>query len=142
MKVGAAAFSVIVTLGTLAFPMPCEAQQPAKVYRIGFLGVTGPPPLDRRPQNCPEKGHPYWQALVDGLGERGYVQGQNLVIECRSTEEREERALTLATELVSFKVDLLVVASTTNVRAAKQATSTIPIVMVMVIDPAGRGAGR
>ena len=76
---------------------------------------------------------------MEGLRERGYIQGQNLVIECRWTEGRPERAPALAAELVSLKVDLLVAATTANVRAAKQATSTIPIVMLGVIDPVGRG---
>jgi putative ABC transport system substrate-binding protein len=74
-----------------------------------------------------------------GLREYGYLPGQNLVIECRYTEGRAERGPVLAAELVSLKPDLLVVFSTANVRAAKQATSTIPIVMVGVIDPVGRG---
>ena len=113
-------------------------QQPAKVYRIGYLTTSGPP-ADRAPQNCPAKGNSYWQALVEGLHERGYVQGQNLVIECRYTEGREERAPALAAELVNLKVDLLLAYSTSNVRAAKQATSTIPIVMLGVVDPVGRG---
>jgi putative ABC transport system substrate-binding protein len=77
--------------------------------------------------------------LVEGLREHGYIRGQNLVIECRYTEGREERAPAFAAELVSLKPDLLVVNSTANVRAAKQATSTIPIVMVGVIDPVRRG---
>jgi putative ABC transport system substrate-binding protein len=76
---------------------------------------------------------------VAGLRERGYIPGQNLVIECRWTEARAERAPDFAKELVSLKPDLLVVHSTANVRAAKQATSTIPIVMLGVIDPVGRG---
>jgi putative ABC transport system substrate-binding protein len=77
--------------------------------------------------------------MVEGLREHGYIRGQNLVIECRYTEGRAERAPAFAAELVSLKPDLLVVNSTANVRAAKQATSTIPIVMVGVIDPVRRG---
>jgi putative ABC transport system substrate-binding protein len=80
-----------------------------------------------------------WQAFVAGLGERGYIQGQNLVLECRWTEGREERASALAAELVRRKVDLIVANGTNQVRAAKQTTSTIPIVMRSVIDPVGRG---
>jgi putative ABC transport system substrate-binding protein len=76
---------------------------------------------------------------VEGLREHGYLQGQNLLIECRYTDGRDERALALAAELVSLKVDLLVVNGTNQVRAAKQATSTIPIVMHGVIDPVRRG---
>jgi putative ABC transport system substrate-binding protein len=76
---------------------------------------------------------------VVGLREHGYIQGENLVIECRWAGGREERAAAHVAELVSLKVDLLVAAGTPQVRAAKQATSTIPIVMVSLIDPVGRG---
>jgi putative ABC transport system substrate-binding protein len=135
----ASAIFALLALGLLAASLPSDGQQPAKVYRIGWLSTATLAPSDKTAQGCPIKGNPFWQALVEGLRERGYVQGQNLVIECRYTEGREERALGLATELVSLKVDLLVVLSTANVRAAKQATSTIPIVMVGVVDPVGRG---
>lgn len=140
MKLAAGAFSVMVALGMFAFPMPSAAEQPARVYRIGYLvGTVGPPLSDRTPQGCPAQGSSLWQALLEGLRERGYVYGQNLVIECRWTEGREERAPALAAELVSLKVDLLLAFSAASVRAAKQATTTIPIVMVGVLDPAGRG---
>jgi putative ABC transport system substrate-binding protein len=76
---------------------------------------------------------------VEGLRERGYVQGQNLVIECRYSEGREERTPALAAEVVSLKPDLIVSNTGGNVHAVKQATSTIPIVMVNVSDPVGRG---
>jgi len=139
MKLCEAVLSVMVALALLAAPVLSLGQQPAKVYRIGYLASATPPaPTDSTPQHCPIKG-PYWQALVEGLREHGYVPGQNLLIECRYTEGHDERAPTLAAELVSLKPDLLVVAFTANVRAAKQATSTIPIVMVNVTDPVGRG---
>jgi putative ABC transport system substrate-binding protein len=73
------------------------------------------------------------------LRERGYIPGQDLVIECRWTAGRQERAPALAAELVSLKVDLIVANGTASVRATQQASSTIPIVMVGVIDPVGRG---
>jgi ABC-type uncharacterized transport system substrate-binding protein len=76
---------------------------------------------------------------VEGLRERGYIPGQNLVIECRGTEGRDERAPARAAELLSLKPDLIVAVGTPNVRAAKQATSTIPIVMVGVSNPVERG---
>jgi putative ABC transport system substrate-binding protein len=76
---------------------------------------------------------------VEGLRERGYTPGQNLVIECRYTEGRYERAIPFASEIVSLKPDLIVAGNTNQVRAAKQATSTIPIVMYGVIDPVRRG---
>ena len=127
-----------VALALLAAPTPSHAQEPAKIYRIGYLG-TSLAPTDKTPQNCPLKGSPYYQAWVVGLRERGYIPGQNLVIECRWTEGREERAPALAAELVSLKPDLIVAVGTNQVQAAKQATSTLPIVMGGVIDPVGRG---
>ena len=135
----ASAVCTMLALSLFAAPLPADGQQPAKVYRIGYLSPATLAPSDKSAQGCTIKGNPFWHALVEGLREREYVQGQNLVIECRYTEGREERALGLATELVNLKVDLLVAFSTTNVRAAKQATSTIPIVMMGVLDPVGRG---
>ena len=76
---------------------------------------------------------------MEGLREHGYVLGQNLVIECRWTEGRIERGSALAAELVSLKLHLIIATSTLAVRALKQVTSTIPIVMGGVIDPVGRG---
>ena len=137
MKLQRAVLGVILALALLAAPVPSHGQQPGKVYRIGWLWTSRL--LKTRPPNLPHKGSPFWQAWVEGLRERGYIPGQNLVIECRYTEGREERAPALAAELVSLKPDLIVAGNTSNVRAAKQATSTIPIVMWGVIDPVGRG---
>ncbi|HSB77208.1 MAG TPA: ABC transporter substrate-binding protein [Candidatus Methylomirabilis sp.] len=138
MKPNAAVLSVILDLALLAAPVPSPGQQPAKVYRIGNLQAD-PAPTDQTPEHCPVKGSPLWQALVEGLGERGYIQGQNLVIVCRYTGGRLERAPALAAELVSLKPDLIVAAGTVSTRAIKQATSTIPIVMVYVLDPVTAG---
>jgi len=135
----ATAFIVVLAVGLLMVPLRSDAEQPGKVYRIGWLGVNPPAATDITSQHCPIKGNPNWQAWVEGLREHGYVPGQNVVIECRYTEAREERAPAYAAELVSLKPDLLVVFSTANVRAAKQATSTLPIVMVGVTDPVRRG---
>jgi hypothetical protein len=135
-----AVLSLILALALVAPPVPSPGQQPGKVYRIGWLGGAGPPAAtDRSPQQCPIKGGPYWQEAVEGLREHGYVLGQNLVIECRWTEGRGERASAAAAELVSLKPDLIIAGSTLNVRALKRATSAIPIVMGGVIDPVGRG---
>ena len=133
-----ALFGVILALALLAIPAPSPGQQPAKVYRIGWVS-SGMSPKDATPQNCPLKGSAIWQAGVEGLRERGYTPGQNLVIECRYTEGRDERAPAIAAELVSIKVDLIVVGGTNQVRAVKQATSTIPIVMHSVVEPVRRG---
>ena len=73
------------------------------------------------------------------MQEHGYTLGQNLAIECRYTEGRNDRAPAFAAELVNLKVDLILAINTNQVRAVKQATSTIPIVMWGVIDPVRRG---
>ncbi len=139
MKPSAAALGVVLALVPPGAPVPSHGQQPGKVYRIGYLEVASPAPSDTTPQHCPVKGTRNWQAWVEGLREHGYIPGQNLVIECRWTQGREERAPALAAELVSLKVDLLVAGGTVQVRAAKQATRTIPIVMVGVTEPERRG---
>jgi len=138
MKASEAVLSVILALILLAAPVPSDGQQPGKVYRIASLAV-GPSPVVRTPKNCPVQGNPHWQALLGALQARGYIEGQNLLIECRWTEGQDERAPALAAELVSLKVDLFLAFGATQVLAAKQASSTIPIVMVGVIDPVRRG---
>jgi putative tryptophan/tyrosine transport system substrate-binding protein len=129
---------VILALAILMGPYTSEAQQPGKVYRIGYLAIS-PGDYERDSGNCPIVGNPYWQSTIAGLRERGYVQGQNLVLECRWTEGQYDRTLSLAAEIENLKPDLMIVSGTGQVRAAKQATSTIPIVMFGVIDPVGRG---
>ncbi len=129
---------VVLALVLLATPVPSLGQQPAKVHRIGWL-ASGQRPKDTNPQNCPRTGSPFRQAWMEELRARGYAHGQNLVIACRYTEGRNERAAALAAELVGLKVDLIVAGNTNQVRAAKEATSAIPIVMYGVIDPVGRG---
>jgi putative ABC transport system substrate-binding protein len=134
---------IALALTFLVDPTSSDAQQPGKVYRIGWFG--NPAPQDRTAQGCPTKDNPnwlawpLWQAFLTGLREHGYTLGQNLLIECRWTEGREDRAPDLAKELVSLKPDLIFTTNTPNVRAAKQATSAIPIVMVYVTDPVGSG---
>jgi putative ABC transport system substrate-binding protein len=128
----------VFALGLLAAPLPLDGQGSAKVYRIGWLGFD-PAPTKTTPNNCPIRGNPRWQAWVEGLHERGYVEGQNLVIECRWTEGQPERATALAAELVSLKVDLILANGTASVLASKQATRAIPVVMVGVLSPVERG---
>ena len=140
MKPSAAALSVTLALALLAAPVPSSGQQPAKVYRIGWLGVGPPAPTNTNPHGCPIQFDPYWQATAEGLREYGYVPGQNLLIECRWNEARAERAPALAAELVSLQPHLIIVLEqTAAVRAAMQATRTIPIVLVSVNDPVAQG---
>jgi len=135
-----AIFIVALALGLLAAPVSSPGQQPGKVYRIGNLGGSMSAPTEETPpQKCPITGGPNWQAWVEGLRERGYLQGQNLLIECRWTGGQLERSSSLAAELVSLKVDLILAAGNPRARAAKQATSAIPIVMVYALDPVKEG---
>jgi putative ABC transport system substrate-binding protein len=118
-----------VTLGFLTAPLAAEAQQAGKVARIGYL-VTGslealePTRVD---------------ALRQGLREHGYVEGQNILIEYRAADGRVERLAALAAELARLKVDVIVAVATPGGRAAQQATTTIPIVVVAMGDPVGDG---
>ena len=115
--------------GAIACPMGVRAQQQAgKVPRIGYLGVTSP---SDRP--------PLLDAFRQGLRELGWVEGQNIVIDYRFAEGRVDRLPDLAAELVRLKVDLIVSSGTQGVTAAKNATETIPIVMIAVRDPVGTG---
>ena len=138
MKLPRAGLGVMLALGLAACPATAETQ-PGKVYRVGFLSFSPTPAAERTPQQCPIKGNSNWEAMVEGLRDHGYVPGRNLVIECRYPEGQEDRARSLAAEFVDMKVDLIVAASTLNVRAAKQATSTVPIIMAGVMDPVRRG---
>ncbi|OLE81294.1 MAG: hypothetical protein AUG06_01735 [Actinobacteria bacterium 13_1_20CM_2_65_11] len=110
-----------LTLGTLSAPLVAEAQRVGKVYRIGILFQT----TDNN----------YFQAILQGLKELGYVEGRNLAIEFRSAEGRVDRLPGLVAELVRLNVDVIVAAGTAATRAAKSATATIPIVMVATADP-------
>ena len=117
--------------GLLAAPLAAEAQPAGKVYRIGYLGDS--------PPNTPEISRLH-EAFRQGLRERGWVEGRNAVIVWRFAEGRMERFPDLAAELVRLKVDLIVtLAGAPAARAAKQATTTIPIVAVAVSDPVGQG---
>ncbi len=132
----AVVLNVMLVLALLAAPVPSGAQQPGKVYRIGWLGSnSGRGETDAH--GCPKQGLDTWQAGLEGLREHGYVPGQNLRIECRWTEGQGfEQAYALARELVGLKPDLIVAIGGTA-RWVKRATRTIPIVMVGTLDPVG-----
>jgi putative ABC transport system substrate-binding protein len=115
--------------GALATPLAAGAQQVGKLPRIGFLSLTSP---SDRP--------PLLAAFRQRLRELGWVEGQNIVIDYRYAEGRVDRLPDLAAELVRLKVDLIVAAAGTQAAtAAKNATGTIPIVMIAVRDPVGTG---
>ena len=107
--------------------LPVSAQQPA---RIGYISGTG---------SASDPG-PYVEALRQGLRDLGYVEGKNFEIEFRGAEGKPDRMPSLVTELVQLKVDVLVVPTAAGaIHAAKQATKTIPIVMVTLLDPVATG---
>jgi putative ABC transport system substrate-binding protein len=118
-----AAAAVLLLAGSVA----AQAQQAARVYRIGFVSPTSPFP-----------GHPS-HAFLQGLRELGYVEGQNVMVEVRFAEGRSERLPELVAEAIRLKVDVLVVGSTPGALAAKRATTAIPIVFAGVPDPVAQG---
>ena len=118
-------------LSTMLFALgfSAEAQQPGKVPRIGYLSGSGDPSTP----------NPYVEAFRQGLRDLGYTEGQNIQVEYRYAEGMENRLLSLIEELVRLKVDVLVSPTPTAIRAAKQTTKTIPIVMVTTVDPVATG---
>ena len=124
------AFSVLA-LASLVTPLTAGAQPAGTVYRIGFLGNT-PPTKDPANQR-------FFRAFVQGLRESGWMEGQNAIIEARYADGRTERFPELAADLVRLKVDVIVTAAGPATHAAKQATTTIPIVAIALADPVGQG---
>ena len=120
--------SLTAAIWLLVAPLAGAAQQPAKVPRIGYLSPLSPSSDSTR-----------IEAFRQGLRDFGYVEGQNIAIEYRYAEGKFNRLPDLAAELVRFKVDVIVVASTPGILAAKNATSTIPIVMALSADPVPTG---
>ena len=104
----------------LLFPIHrAEAQQPKKIPRIGYLSGAGDP----------SNPGPNVEAFRRGLQELGYIEGKNILVEYRYIEGKRDRVPSLVAELVQLKVDVLVSPNLPAIRAAKQATKTIPIVM-------------
>jgi putative ABC transport system substrate-binding protein len=121
-------FGVALYAMFFALSFPAEAQQPTKVPRIGYLGVTSPSAVAARTE-----------AFLQGLRELGYVEGKNIVIEWRYAEGKPDRLSELAAELVRLKVDVIVTGGPQATRPAKETTVTIPIVMAFDNDPVGSG---
>src|SRR5438132_13636697 len=117
---------VMLTLSLLVAPLAAAAP-PAKMARIGWLGVGVPPP-----------GGGLLPHFFERLRELGYVEGHNLTMEYRWAEGKPERLPDLEAELVQFPVDVLIAPSTLAARAAQQTTTTMPIVM-LAGDPVGAG---
>ena len=122
-------FITLVFGAAVARPITARAQQPASgVPRVGYLFSF-----------TPAEGRHLWDACRRGLRELGYVEGQNIVLEPRWADGHHERLGQLAAELAGLKVDVIVSAATPASRAAKAATSSIPIVIVAVGEPVKTG---
>ena len=123
---------LVIALGasTLTAPLASFAQQPVRVPRVGFLSPNAP---------TGKASQIGLEGLRQGLRELGYVEGKNITLEPRWAEGKWERLPDLAAELVRLKVDVIVTMTSPAVRAAKEATTTIPIVMAYIIDPVATG---
>ena len=117
---------IMLTLGLLAMPLAAAARPAGQMPRLGVLAPGTPP-------------QPWVEILRQGLRDLGYVESQNLIIEPRYAEGRDERLPELAAELVRLPVDIIVAGGSTAIRAAQDATRTIPIVMAAAGDPVGTG---
>ena len=123
MRLRPVTLAVIFVLGLLAGPLPTVAQQKGKVLRIGYLAPRSAVPKE----------------FKQGLRELGYIEGKNIIFEPRFAEGKFDRFPRFAAELVRLKVDVIVTWSSPAARAAKKATTTIPIVMLARGDPVRRG---
>ncbi len=122
------AFLIAIGAGMLA-PWAARAQQPAKIPRLGYVSATGDP-------NTPG---PQVAGFRQGLRDLGYIEGKNILVEYRYIEGKLDRAPGLVAELVQLKVDVLLIGTLPAIRAAKEATRTIPIVMMTADDPVALG---
>jgi putative ABC transport system substrate-binding protein len=116
-----------VALGAMLFALcvSAHAQQQKKLPRIGYVSGSGDAKTPA----------PLFDAFRQGLRDLGYIEGKNIVVEYRAAEGKQDRIPSLVAELVQLKVDVLVSPVGPAIRAAKQATKTIPIVMVILEDP-------
>jgi len=116
--------------GSFAWPFAARAQQPKKVPRLCFL--TFDPGTAHSPS-------PRFNPFFEGLRELGYVDGQNIAIDYLSADGDGERFPALAAECLRLNADIIAVSTTPAAQAAKNATRTIPIVMIALGDPVGTG---
>ena len=125
--------TISVALGALllALSFCAQAQQPQKTLRIGYLSGRGNP--------TPSTPDPNAEAFRQGLRDLGYIEGKNMLVEYRYAGSKEDRIPSLVAELVQLKVDVLVSPYQPAILAAKQATKTIPIVIVTTGDPVAVG---
>ena len=123
------AFISAMGANLLAVAIDAEAQQPGRVYQVGYVTLGAPPPWRSR----------LLDAFIDAMRERNYVEGLNLVVRGAFADGKPDRLPGLVAELVQAKVDVIVTSATAETLAAKSATSTIPIVMTLAPDPVEQG---
>jgi len=117
-------FMTVLGGAAVAWPLAAHAQQPGKVWRMGFIA----------------HGHEsFYDALFEGLREYGYEEGRNLIVERRYAQGQAERFKEFAAEMVRLNVDIIIVVTTPAALAVKKATTTIPIVHPNAIDPLNTG---
>ena len=121
---------VAIGAGALASTLKVFAQQPVKLWRIGYLELGSR-------EFATASGR--YQAFVDGMRGLGYVEGRTFVVEARFADGRYDRLSPLAAELVRANVDVIVTTATSATHAAHRATTTIPIVTTVVTDPIAEG---
>src|SRR5262245_15610157 len=124
----AAASSLLIAVALVVFAVIAEAQQPGKIFRIGFLDAS-----------TASGSAVLWEAFRQELSKLGWIEGKNIAFEYRFAEQKRERLAELARDLVRLKVDLIVTYGGPPPLAATGATSTIPIVMAGSTDPVASG---
>src|ERR1700686_4278258 len=128
MKIEWTRLVVALALGLFAWSLSADAQQPARIPRIGFLSDENP--------LLPAKS---FESFAQGFQALGYIDGQNIAFERRYAEGKNEILPSLAAELVRLQPDVILAVGTPAARAAKTATQTIPIVFARIGDPIGLG---
>jgi len=123
--VGKKAIRVTLSAMLLTCSFPAEAQQPKKIPRIGYVAGTAE--------------NPNVEAFRQGLRDLGYIEGKNILVEYRYLEGNWDRVPSIVNELVQLKVDVFVSSNLPTIHAAKRATKTIPIVIVITLDPVATG---
>ena len=122
-------FFALLSGAAVTWPLAARAQQ-GKIWRVGFLAIPLRPAVLESSR---------YGAFAQGMRKLGYVEGDNLAIEYRFAEGKAERLSDLVAELLELKPDVLVVAGTPAVRAAQEASTSVPIVMATTNDPIGSG---
>src|SRR6266436_1285278 len=119
---------VILAFSLILAPLAAEAQRSGRIPRIGYLSNGNPAKVSTERE-----------AFRRGLRELGWIEGQNVTIEYRWAEGNPDRLPALVAELVQVKVDVIVVSGNSAIRAAQNATRTIPVVFVVLTDPVTLG---